>query len=589
MSNPEKSLLDKVREAAFKHALVNAVKHDGKADLKAVMSKVIGETPEIRSRVKEFIEVIRSIVEEVNKMSLEEQLKLVKTNWPELLEERKEAREKELTPLPNAEAGKVVTRFAPNPDYTIHLGNARPALLSYWYAELYNGRMILRFEDTDPRIKSPYPEAYTKIKDALRWLGVKWSEEYVQSLRMEIFYEVARELIKRGGAYVDNCRDKEFRSYRNAGKACPHRDTPVEDNLEKFDKMLEGHYGEGEAVLRVKTDLAHPDPSVRDWVAFRVIDTSKTPHPVTGERYVVWPTYNFAAGVDDHLMGVTHVLRAKEHVSNTVKQKYLYDHMGWKYPETIHFGRLSLEGVILSKSKMRRLVKEQGISPYDDPRLGTINGLKRRGILRETIWKIVKEVGIKPIDAKISLVNLYAMNRVLVDPVANRYMAVDEPIPLVLKGLEGELKAQIPVHPSRREHYEYTLTDDSVIYISSRDLRLILNSEHRVFRAMGLANFTISEHVFIDGKPALVARLHSVSQDDARRMNAPIIQWVSDKEKATLSLLVPSDVDLKETRYLVEKRILSEKPDSIVQLYRVGFARIDSVGRDSVTAVFSHD
>ncbi|WP_051400964.1 glutamate--tRNA ligase [Desulfurococcus amylolyticus] len=589
MSSQEKSLLDRVRETAFKHALVNAVKHEGKADFKAVVSKVIGEIPEIRSRIKEFIDLIKGTIEEVNKLSIEDQLKIIRENWPELLEEKREAKEKELPPLPNAEKGKVVTRFAPNPDYTIHLGNARPALLSYWYAELYNGAMILRFEDTDPRIKSPYPEAYTMIKDALKWLGVKWSKEYIQSLRMNIFYNVARELISRGGAYIDTCPDKEFRLYRNAGKACPHRNTSVEENLEKFDKMLEGHYGEGDAVLRVKTDLQHPDPSVRDWVAFRVIDTSKTPHPVTGEKYIVWPTYNFAAGVDDYLMGVTHVLRAKEHISNTVKQKYLYKHMGWKYPETIHFGRLSLEGVILSKSKMRKLVKEQGISPYDDPRLGTINGLRRRGILRETIWKIVKEVGIKPIDAKISLVNLYAINRILVDPVANRYMGVEEPVPVILKDVKEELKAQIPIHPSRPEHYEYRILDGSVIHISSKDLGTLLQSEHKTFRAMGLANFMITEPTILDGKPAFIARLHSISQEDARKLNAPIIQWVSNDEKTDLFLLIPSGSEIREARLLVEKRIINEKPDSIVQLYRVGFIRIDTIKEEKVIAVFSHE
>jgi len=288
-------------------------------------------------------------------------------------------------------------------------------------------------------------------------------------------------------------------------------------------------------------------------------------------------------------MGVTHVLRAKEHISNTVKQKYLYQHMGWKYPETIHFGRLSLEGVILSKSKMRKLVKEQGISPYDDPRLGTINGLRRRGILRETIWKIVKEVGIKPIDAKISLVNLYAINRVLVDPVANRYMGVEEPVPVILKDVKEELKAQIPIHPSKPGHYEYRILDGSVIHISSKDLKTLLQSGHKTFRAMGLANFTIAEPTILDGKPAFLARLHSISQEDAKKLNAPIIQWVSNDEKADLFLLIPSGSETREARLLVEKRIINEKPDSIVQLYRVGFIRIDAIKEGKVIAVFSHE
>ncbi|MEM0044912.1 MAG: glutamate--tRNA ligase family protein, partial [Desulfurococcaceae archaeon] len=333
----DQSLLEKVRETAYKHALLNAIRHEGKADLKAVTSKVAAELPEVRKNMKAVIELVKSIVEEVNRLTLDEQLRIVKSNWPELLEEKVQEFKRELPPLPNAIEGKVVTRLAPNPDFSLHLGNARPALLNYWYAKMYKGKMILRFEDTDPRIKAPYPDTYESIKMDLKWLGISWDEEYVQSIRLPIFYEVAKELIKRGGAYVDLCDNKTFKVYRNQGKACPHRDKPVENQLNEFEKMLGGSYGEGEAVLRIKTDLHHVDISVRDWVAFRVIDTTKTPHPITGEKYIVWPTYNFAAAVDDHLMGVTHILRAKEHITNTVKQKYLYDHMGWKYPETIHF------------------------------------------------------------------------------------------------------------------------------------------------------------------------------------------------------------------------------------------------------------
>lgn len=584
MSDPEKSLLDKVRETAFKHALINAVKHEGKADLKAVVSKVVGELPEIRRNVKDYMDVIRGIIEEVNKLSPEEQMRLVMENWPELLEAKKE-KEKRLPPLPGAVEGKVTTRFAPNPDYTIHLGNARPALLSYWYAEQYDGEMILRFEDTDPRVKAPYPEAYNKIKEDLRWLGVKWSREYIQSLRLGIFYDIARELISKGGAYVDKCSDKEFKSYRNSGRACPHRDLPPDKHLEEFDKMLEGHYGEGEAVVRVKTDLSHPDPSVREWVAFRIIDTTKTPHPVVGEKYIVWPTYNFAAGVDDHLMGVTHVLRAKEHISNTVKQKYLYDHLGWKYPEAIHFGRLSLEGFILSKSKMRKMIVEYGIEAYSDPRLGTLNGLRRRGFLRETLWRVIQDVGVKPVDARISFVNLSSINRALVDPIANRYMAVEDPVPLKLMGLPGEVVAKVPVHPSRPETFNYKLADGDIVYISRKDA---MSLRGRPVRLMGIGNFVLGEPLIDESGIALAASYSSASMEEAKKLGAQIIQWVYLRSSINVELLVPSGVKLIAKALLAEERLRNEKEDSVIQFYRIGFARVDEIG-DVVKCVFAHE
>ncbi len=584
---PEKSVLEKVEELAYKYALINAVKHGGKAQLKPVVAKVIAEIPEIRRNIRGFIGRIREIIGEVNKLSLEDQERIIRENWPELLEEKPRKEEKKLAPLPNAIPGKVVTRFAPNPDYTIHLGNARPALLSYWYARMYNGKMILRFEDTDPRTKAPFPEAYERIKGDLQWLGISWDEEYIQSMRLPIFYDILRKLVEKGGAYVDKCPPKVFKKYRDAGKPCPHRESPVEDNLEELDKILEGYYGEGEAVIRVKTDLSHPDPSIRDWVAARIIDTKKSPHPVVGEKYVLWPTYNLAAAVDDHLMGVTHILRAKEHVSNTVKQKYLYDHMGWKYPETIHFGRLSLEGVVLSKSQMRRLTREQGLEPYDDPRFGTLAGLRRRGIAREALWRIIRSVGANPIDAHISYVNLAAINRSIIDPIANRYMAVEEPVALRLGGLTSALRALIPRHPSRKEHVEYIIRpDDPTVYVSKKDLSIIRKGEP--FRLMGLGNFTF-EDIELDDKYGVAVKVHLHSIEPPGKSKLSIVQWVPSDQYVMVDLITPMGDRIIHRTLYAEEQLMNEEVGSIIQFYRIGFARIDRMKEGLVIAIFSHN
>ncbi len=581
----DKSLLEKVRESAYKHALLNAYKHSGHAELKPVISKIIGEIPEIRRSVKEIIGIVREIIEEVNKLSVEKQREIIEKNWPELLVGEKREEEKKLPPLPNAVMGGVVTRFAPNPDYTIHLGNARPALLSYWYAEMYRGKMILRFEDTDPRTKAPFPEAYDAIRNDLSWLGIRWDEEYIQSLRLPIFYDIVKELINRGGAYIDKCSQEEFRKFRDAGKPCPHRELPVEKQLEEFDKMLEGHYGEGEAVVRVKTDLRHPDPSIRDWVAARIIDTSKTPHPVVGDKYIVWPTYNLAAAIDDHLMGVTHILRAKEHISNTIKQRYLYDHMGWKYPETIHFGRLSLEGVILSKSKMRKMIIEHGMKPYDDPRFGTLSGLRRRGITREALWRIIMDVGVKAIDAHISYVNLAAINRSIIDPKAKRYMAVEKPLPIKLTGFKGEIEAHVLRHPSTRESRKYIIEPETIVWISWSDFK---NIQNKMFRLMSIGNFALTRPFFKNDMMGYIASLISLSAQDAKREHAPIIQWVKPGESIIVKLQVPVGMRIEEKILYAEKDLLNEPVDSIIQFYRIGFARIDDKDNDSLTCIFAH-
>ena len=575
-----------VEETVLKHAVLNALRHGGKALLGPVISKVLGEKPELRPYVKELAKYIAKVINEVNSMSINDLQRLAKERFPEILEEKKTRIEKKvLPPLPSADKyKKVITRFAPNPDFAIHIGNARPALLCYEYARMYNGLMILRFEDTDPRIKVPLPEAYECIKEDLRWLGVKWDEEYIQSLRIETYYNIAKELIKRNGAYVDLCKASEFRKYRNAGKPCPHRNEDKEVHLDRFEKMLRGDYGEGEAVLRIKTDLKYPDPSIRDWVAFRIIDTEKNPHPLVGSKYIVWPTYNFAAAVDDYLMGVTHILRAREHMVNTIKQKFLYSHMGWKYPEAIHFGRVRLEGFILSKSKIKELMKRYPglFRGVDDIRFGTIAGLRQRGILPETIREIILELGIKPTDATISWENLAAINRKNLDPRARRIMFVANPVMLKVLGLNiSEIK--VPYHPSNKDLGERIIKVSNIVWISSLDLEIL--KKHRIVRLMELVN------IELEGleNNAYIAKVHSRDVETAKRLKIPIIQWVSDIDKVKAIIEVPSGLRIKRIKGYVESSITKLQLNEIVQLVRFGFSKINSIKPQIAKLTYIHD
>ncbi len=569
-----------IYQLALKHAVYNAYKHEGKAELKHVISKIIGENPELRGMIKHVVEIAKRAVEEANKMSIEEQKRFLEENYPEMLEHKHVVEEeKKLPPLPNVEGTKVVkTRFAPNPDFIIHLGNARPAILSYEYAKMYNGMMILRFEDTDPRIKTPLPEAYRLIREDLRWLGISWGEEYIQSLRLEIYYDVAKKLIERGGAYVDKCSKEEFTKLINSGKEPPNRSKTPEHNLELFDKMLEGHYGEGEAVLRVKTTLEAKDKSIIDWVAFRIIDTDKNPHPIVGSKYIVWPTYNFAAAVDDHLLGITHIIRGKEHKQNTIKQQYLYNHMGWKYPTTIHIGRLKLEGFIMSKSEIKRILQEMDTYYRDlgDPRFGTIRGLRRRGITAEAIRKVILEVGAKKSDASISYTNLAAENRKILDPIAPRIMFVKNPVYYKVKLPSDSLEAKIPYHPDRNELglRKYVVKNGDEIAIDYSDSRIL--EEKGSVRLMGLANFKVSGRIL---------ELHSKSIDEARRLNMQIIQWVLVRESIPAVIVKPEDEEIMYDEGLVENKLPQDKEHA--QLIRYGFVKIEST-KPLFKAIYTH-
>ncbi len=568
--------LDESLEKIVKgYALKNAVKHGGQAKIGSVMSMLLGDHPELKSRAKEIAALVKEVVREVNSLSLDEQKKLLEEeySWLQQGGEKRREEAKGLPPLPGAVEGGVVTRFAPNPDFVIHLGNARPAILSDEYAKMYKGRMILRFEDTDPRTKTPLPEAYGLIKEDLKWLNVEWHEEHIQSLRMEIFYDIARDVIERGCAYVDLCRERS-KELLSRGQYCETRDKPVEWQLEECQKMVSGYYDEGEAVLRIKTDPRHPNPSVRDWVAFRIIDTEKYPHPLVGSKYSAWPTYNFAVSVDDHLMGVTHVLRGKEHQVNTEKQSYVYKCMEWKPPVFIHFGRLKLEGFIMSKSYIRKLLEENPgkFLGYDDPRFGTIAGLRRRGILPEAIRQLILEVGVKRGDARISWDNLAAMNRKLLDPLADRLMFVWDPLELALD-MPGCLKARIPYHPDRPER-------SRVIEVCPGD-KVVVNREDAKdeVRLIGLGNFRLE-----DGRAVLVAP----DLEYARKRKLSIIQWVPLSGSRQLIVLEPEGLEFHEYKGLVESAISEYKVDSRLQLMRFGFVRIDEEEDGIYKAFLTH-
>ncbi len=563
-----------VRELALKHALRNAYTHGGKAQLKAVITAILAENPDLRKKVKEIIPIVKEVIEEVNKMSLEEQERMLKEKFPEALERKVKEEKKGLPPLPNAEKGRVKTRFAPNPDFYMTLGNARPAIVSHEYARLYSGKFVLRFEDTDPRTKRPMPEAYDAIKEDLEWLGIKWDEEYVQSLRMEIYYKLLKELIERGGAYVCTCPPEVWKKYRDAKKPCPHRDEPPEVHMERLEKIFEGEYGEGEAVVRIKTDMSHPDPSVRDWVAFRIIDTSKHPHPLTGDKYRLWPTYNFAAGVDDYLMGITHILRAREHRQNTTKQEFLYKHFGWKMPTVIHFGRLKLEGFVLSKSKMR----EMGLKG-DDPRLATIRGLRKRGFTPESIREIMISVGIKSSDASISFDNLAAANRKVIDPRAKRLMVVTEPVKVKLV-MPEKLNAKLPWHPKVPEmgYREYTVEPNSIVYLNEADVRRAI--KRGGLRLMELGNFKFKD--FDIENNVYVFEFLSKDLEDAKERGLDIVQWVHEPIESIIWMPGQGFVSAKAEPE-------ARNVEGWVQLIRFGYAKVEGFEDNTLKMIYLHD
>jgi glutamyl-tRNA synthetase len=377
----------------------------------------------------------------------------------------------------------------------------------------------------------------------------------------------------------------EFRQKTLKSEPCPCRNLPPKEQLERWQQMLDGGYAEGSAVVRVKTDLNHPNPALRDWPALRVIDTVKYPHPRVGSKYRVWPLYNMAAGLDDHLLGITHIIRGKEHLTNGVRQEFMYKHLGWEYPQAIHYGRLKITGAFLSKSKIVAGVRDGTFTGWDDPRLATFAALRKRGITPEAIKKMIIDVGPRPIDATLSWENLYAYNRKILDPICDRYFFVANPIKLTVKNVPKTFEAKLPLHPEKPErgYRQYTVApsggENAVsFWMTKKDAA---NMEPgKVVRLMELFNVKIETC----SESAVEAVFVSESYEDIRKTKAQLIQWIPVGEEYPCSVVLQ---DASAVEGFAESACKKLKPDAVIQFERFGFVRADSVA-DKLTVYYAH-
>jgi glutamyl-tRNA synthetase len=433
---------DELDKIIRKFALNNALQHHGKANSNAVLGKLLSELAELRANAKDLLPRIETIISEINGKSEAAIKTELESIAPELVHKKKQEKIMELPELPRLKADEpIVMRFAPGPSGPLHIGHTRAIILNDEYVKLYAGKFIIRFEDTNPQ--NIEPAAYDMILEDLAWLDAEYTETVKQSARFDIYYDWAKKLLEQGSAYVCPCPVEDWRELKNHSQPCPHRKQSSEEQLARWQKMLSREYSPGEASYIVKTDLKHPNPAVRDFVAFRMIDE---PHPLTGDKYYVYPTYNFSVAIDDHLMGMTHILRGKDHLNNTLRQRYVYQYLNWPTPEFIHYGWVSMPEVILKTSTIKEGIRSGEYSGWADIQLGTLQALAQRGIRPEALRRFWLDVGIKDVDIRFSWENLYAFNKEIIDPVANRYFFVWSPVELIITEAE-ELVSYAPLHP----------------------------------------------------------------------------------------------------------------------------------------------
>lgn len=534
----------------YAHALKNAIEF-GKTDAGRILQKLFQNGLE-KSKIKEIMPELQKIIKQINALSKEEREKLFE-KYSDLVPEHEE-KPHELAELPNP-SSKMVFRLAPYPSGALHIGNAKTYVLNALYAEKYKGKILLIMDDTiGSEEKQIAPESYKLIEEAFQWLGFKYEKPiYYKSDRLEIYYKYAKELIEKEKAYVCHCSQEELHNNRENGRDCSCRNLPKKTQLERWAQMFTAK--KGSAVLRIKTSMQDANPAFRDRVLFKISDRS---HPRTKNKYRVWPTLEMSWAIDDHLLGITHIIRGADLYIETDMEKYIWDIFNWKHPETIHAGLVRLEGVgaKISKSKAQKEVKSGQFTGWDDPRTWSIQSLKRRGIKAEAIREFIKEIGLNRQNIIAPVESLYSINRKLIDSSALRFSFVKGPVEIKIKNSPKISEVKFPIHPDKKETRAVPIS--SKIFISSSDLAKFHGKE---IRLLHLYNVKL--------KKDKTAEFTSIENKDI-----PKINWVSSPNIKCKILLPDGNYD----KGIAEESIKTLKKDEVLQFERYAFVKLDKKG-----------
>ncbi len=545
----------------LKYTLKNAFDFHGKANPKAVLGMVLKDDENFKKDVPAVLKEIEKTVKEIATLSPEKIRQRLREIAPELLQEHQETWSGPLKPLPKAVKGKFVVRIAPSPSGPLHIGHAYGVSLNSEYAKMYHGKLILRIEDTNP--ENIYPPAYELIETDAQWLtGNNVSQVVVQSSRLGIYYDYAEKLIEMNKAYVCTCNADIWRELKNQGKPCPCRNLTLKDNQQRYAKMF-GEYAEGEAVLRLKTDITHKNPAMRDFGLMRIVEHV---HPKLGKAQRVWPLMVYSVAIDDHELGITHVLNGKDHFDNAIKERMIMEDLGWTPPEYHHWGRINFEGFELSTSKTRLAIEQKQYSGWDDPRLPFLPALRKRGYQPEAFQKFALETGLSSTDKTVSSEEFWKMinsfNKETIEPRANRYFFIDDPVEIKVAGCP-EKEVTLDLHPDFPPRGQRQFHINGTFYISQSDFRHL--GEEYMHRLMDCVNFELKGNHF---------RYVSEAYEEYKKAvnKGHIIHWLPVKDPVTVEIVMDTGAIITGKG---EKSLQQVKPGEIIQLERRYFARRD--------------
>jgi len=520
----------------------------------------------------------------------------------------------------NKYGGRVHTRFPPEPNGYLHIGHAKSICLNFGLAAKNGGLCNLRFDDTNPTKEEV--EYVDSIKTDVKWLGFDWDDRmYYASDYFDQLYEYAVQLIKTGQAYVCDLSAEEIKDYRGTltepGKPSPYRDRSVEENLDLFERMKAGEFAEGARVLRAKIDMASPNLNMRDPVIFRIMKAS---HHRTGDKWCIYPMYDYAHPISDSIEGITHSICTLEFEDHRPLYDWTLEALKIYHPQQIEFARLNLTYTVMSKRKLRQLVEEGYVSGWDDPRMPTISGLRRRGYTPEAIRDFCEDIGVAKANSIVDIAMLEHSIREYLNSRTPRVMAVLRPLKVVIDNypagqveeLDAEINPENPAMGTRKVPFSreiYIEQDDFLEDPPKKFFRLSPGSEVRLKHAYIIK----CERVVKDEKTGAIIELHCAYDPETRsgsgstRKVKGTLHWVSaahavpaevrlydhlfnrenpDEEKDFKSCINTNSLETL-TSCLVEPGLAGAPLGSRFQFLRHGYFIVDPVDAKPGALVFN--
>jgi glutaminyl-tRNA synthetase len=462
-------------------------------------------------------------------------------------------------------AGRVHTRFPPEPNGYLHIGHAKSICLNFGVAAEYGGLGNLRFDDTNPtKEETEYVES---IQEDVRWLGFDWDDRlFYASDYFDQLYEYAVQLIKKGVAYVDDLSTEEIRAYRGTltepGKNSPYRDRSVEQNLDLFERMKAGEFPDGSRTLRAKIDMTSPNITMRDPVLYRILTV---PHHRTGDKWVIYPMYDFTHCLSDSLEGITHSLCTLEFENNRALYDWVLDNLDIYHPQQIEFARLNLSYTVLSKRRLLQLVQSGAVDGWDDPRMPTLSGLRRRGYTPEAIRAFCDHIGVSKTNSVVDIALLEHFIRQDLNKRAPRVMGVLRPLKVVITNYPEDRAEELEAinNPEDPSMGTRKVPFSRVLYIEQDDFRE--EPPPKYFRLapgrevrLRYAYFITCEDVIKDEKTGEITELHCTYDPETRGGDAPD----GRKVKATLHWVSAAHAKRVDVR-LYDRLFSKENPDEV--------------------------